>query len=274
MRWEDERYVRLYTRDTVDWHFLSFEAQGLFGLLMRKVDRAGILALGKHGKRGVAAALGHPSRVDAITGALDELIADGCVAIHGSELVIPNFIEAQEAKASDVARQREKREKDRAKTLAALREEPVTVRDEMSHDVTGRHAMSHDVTPSLAVPSLPSLPSRADEETKTQQHRAEFAVEAPTAPESTWNADDFWRWFQSKRQAAGFVAERRIHADRLRTWWSESLGALRGDIRRLKRAVYVFGDDPHWQREGLPWNAFMSQWNQFDAKEVGRASAG
>ena len=62
MRWEDERYVRLYTRDSVDWLMLSLEAQGLLALILRKLDRAGILPLGKHGGRAVAIAVGHPGR--------------------------------------------------------------------------------------------------------------------------------------------------------------------------------------------------------------------
>lgn len=151
MRWEDERYVRLYTRDTADWLSLSFEAQGLMGLVMRKVDRAGILPLGRHGKRAVAIALGHAGRWEAISPALDELLADGCVRVEGDKLFIPNFIEAQEAAQSDAQRQRESRAK--ARTLAAM---AVTNRDEMSQPVTGGHVVSQPVTPSRAVPSLPS----------------------------------------------------------------------------------------------------------------------
>jgi len=119
MRWEDERYVRLYTRDTLDWLSLSFEAQGLLALLLRKVDRAGLLELGKHGKRGVAAAVGHAHRWPAIEPALDELLTDGCIEIRDSVLVFRNFIEAQEAQASDKARKQAQRERDRDKARAA-----------------------------------------------------------------------------------------------------------------------------------------------------------
>lgn len=59
LRWQDERYVRVYTRDTADWLSLSFLAQGLFVLLLRKVDRAGILPLGRQGKKGAVVAIGH-----------------------------------------------------------------------------------------------------------------------------------------------------------------------------------------------------------------------
>ena len=58
MRWDDERYVRLYTRDTTDWLALSWQAQGLFVLILRKVNRAGVIDLGRAGKRGLAAHVG------------------------------------------------------------------------------------------------------------------------------------------------------------------------------------------------------------------------
>ena len=37
MRWEDERYVRVYTRDTPEWCLLSWEARALFLLLLTAV---------------------------------------------------------------------------------------------------------------------------------------------------------------------------------------------------------------------------------------------
>ncbi len=175
MRWEDERYVRLYTRDTVDWLGLSFPAQGLFCLLLRKVDRAGILPLGKHGKRAVAVAVGHGHQWAMLEEPLEELLADGCIRIEGDRLLVPNFIEAQEAIQSDAARKRTQRERDRAN---------VTKRDgggtsgvasaaNMSLGGTDRHetgteshavtdavpSVTPDVTPNHAVPSMPSQAS-------------------------------------------------------------------------------------------------------------------
>ncbi|MCU0693747.1 MAG: hypothetical protein MUF54_20350 [Polyangiaceae bacterium] len=90
MRWTDERYVRVYTRDTIDWLSLSFEAQGLLTLILRKVDRAGLLRLGSRGKPAIAVLVGHPTRWSTIGPALDELLADGCVRIDGDMLVVPN----------------------------------------------------------------------------------------------------------------------------------------------------------------------------------------
>lgn len=189
MRWEDERYVRLYSRDTITWLSLTFEAQGLLALLLRKMDRAGLLRLGPRGVRGVAAAIGHATRWPVIEPALRELLVEGIFTVTGegpdTSLVMPNFLEAQEARASDAARQRDRRERERDKALAASLTAPrdttpesrdeipesVTVRDEVSRcvtqppgNVTPECASVTQppvvVTPSLAVPSL-AVPSRA-----------------------------------------------------------------------------------------------------------------
>lgn len=145
MRWEDERYVRVYTRDTVGWLTLSFDAQALFLLLLRKVDRAGLLELDSVGRRGVAVAVGHPREWTRLEPALEELLADGCVRLSedGRRLLVPNFLAAQEAKASDRARQQKSRET--ARDVAAMNN-----RDSSSHGVTGGHELGQSVTPSHA----------------------------------------------------------------------------------------------------------------------------
>jgi hypothetical protein len=142
VRWEEERYVKLYTRDTADWLALPWQAQGLFALILRKVDKAGILALGKHGRRGLAAHLGGASAWPEIEPHLDTLIADGCVTIRDGALVIPNFTAAQEAAQSTAARKRAQRERDHTE----------------SQNVTDSHAPSRAVTPSHSIPSDP-IPS-------------------------------------------------------------------------------------------------------------------
>jgi hypothetical protein len=190
MRWQDERYVRLYTRDTVDWLALSFEAQALLALLLRKADRAGVIKLGRHGKRGVAAAIGHAHRWDILEPALEELLTDGVVVLQGEALIYRNYIEAQETKQSDKARKQAQRERDRALFLAegnpeatsddairkvaemsreherssqnvtACDETPPSGHDMSSHAVTGGHDASHDVT-SGHTESLRAVPCRA-----------------------------------------------------------------------------------------------------------------
>ena len=163
LRWEDERYVRFYTRDTTDWLLLSWKAQGLLGLIFRKVDRAGVLDLGKSGKRGICVHIGGAAAWSEIEPALDELLADGCVEIRGVHLIVPNFIEAQEATISDAQRKREQRARARDLTrFRALTGQDVPQRDEMSdHEtetsrpVTSGHVATREVTPIRSVPSDP-----------------------------------------------------------------------------------------------------------------------
>jgi hypothetical protein len=166
MNWSDERYVRVYTRDTADWLSLSFLAQGLFCLILRKVDRAGVMQLGRHGRKAVAITVGHAGDWPRLEPALEELLADGCVIIKGDLLVVPNFMEAQEAAMSDAQRQRESREKRLARAMAEGLGlvTAVTGRDIPSQNVTGGHESGENVTSGHAAsqpvtPSVPSLPS-------------------------------------------------------------------------------------------------------------------
>ncbi len=136
MRWDDERYVRVYTRDTPGWCLLSWEARSVFLLLLRVVDRAGILHFGHAGSRAVAAVLRAPE--DVVSRALEELNADGCVQVKADWMVIPNFVSAQETPVSDAARKRDSRARAKAR---AMEDAPTdTERPDMSRAVTQGHS--------------------------------------------------------------------------------------------------------------------------------------
>lgn len=120
MRWEEERYVRVYTRDTPDWIALPWQARATFYELLRKVDRAGIVPMGRSGERGLAALLMLP--FDVVSTGLAALLEDGCLVRSGTDLVVRRYIEAQEARQSDRARQRDSRERARAKAVSATAE--------------------------------------------------------------------------------------------------------------------------------------------------------
>ena len=158
MRWEDERYVRLYTRDTPEWCVLSWEARAFWALLLRAVDRAGVLPVGKAGLAGVAAMLRMPP--DVVECAVAELVEDGCLVEAEGALVVRNYVEAQNARASDKARQQASRERARD--------------DAASRPVTRRHTPSQPVTPNCAVPS-PAQPS-------PEKHEAAAPPAGATAP--------------------------------------------------------------------------------------------
>ncbi len=158
MRWEDERYVRLYTRDTVDWNMWPWQSRALFPLLLRKLDRAGIFELGKHGMAGLADAVRLP--VEVVDAGLAGLIVDGCLERRGEVLVMRSFIEAQESSSTDAQRKRDQRERARSRAqYVELTGQEVTKRDQESQNGTKSHAQSHGVTSGHSVPSVPCLPN-------------------------------------------------------------------------------------------------------------------
>lgn len=171
MNWEDERYVRLYVRDTVTWKLMGWQARCLLPLLLRKVDRVGCLNLDGAGAEGIAALVDIPLEV--ADPGFRALMARGVVEVRDGVLIFPRFLEAQEAKHSDKARQAESRGRKRDALLRDMKAgDNATERDEESQSVTNNHAMgqsvtsshapSHDVTPSRTVLSL-AVPSRAEE---------------------------------------------------------------------------------------------------------------
>jgi len=180
MRWEDERYVRWYTRNTPEWNVLPWQARGLFGLILRELDRAGILDLGRLGLKAVAVQI--RADWDDVEKPLKKLLDDGMLIYREDVqlLAAPNFIEAQECHQSDRARQRAARERarDHARALShgvTPTSQVVTVANGI---VTESHGESHDVTgchsePCLAVPSLaelsdPEAPLTPDEEARVR----------------------------------------------------------------------------------------------------------
>lgn len=147
MNWSDERYVRLYQRDTPDWLLWPWQSRALFPLLLRKADRAGRIPFGRHGARGLAVLVALPPEV--VEPGLAGLVEDGCVVDEGDTLCLRNYVAAQEARTSDRVRQQASRE--RRASRAVTPEPPCHT---MSHDVTPHPAESQHVTPSLAKPSL------------------------------------------------------------------------------------------------------------------------
>lgn len=167
MNWSNERYVRLYTRDTSDWLLLSWQAQALLCLLLRKADRLGEIDLGRHGLKGVAAHVKMPWKV--AEPALEELLADGVVHREDREgrllLVFKNYTIANESTSAGAERMRRYRERHRDAREASPRDE--TSPGDVTGDAHGgdgdvtRDGVTHKVTPIRSVPSDPSVPKAA-----------------------------------------------------------------------------------------------------------------
>jgi hypothetical protein len=144
MRFEDERYIRSYTRDTIAWKMLPWESKCLLQLLFRKVDRVGLLDVGDYGIEGIAVIVELPVHI--VEAGLPKLLEKQMVqwtGDHRDVLFIPNFLAAQEAHTSDAQRKRDQRERATARArLQALGLES----DEMSRGVTDGPVAGQEVT--------------------------------------------------------------------------------------------------------------------------------
>jgi len=240
--WSNERYVRLYTRDSVTWSLWPWEARALFCFLLRKVDRAGVLDLGDNDPaRAVAAVVSMPLSV--VKEHLPSLVESGAIEI-GTAMVMPNYIEAQEAKSSDKQRQSESRgrRRDRARAGAA-----VTPRDKESHPVTDSHTESHRVTPSLAEPSQ-TMPSNSS----SSQPSATTPPLKPQPPEAVEIAQYLYDAIRS--HMPGFRAKwEPARLERALTSWANDIRlAMEQDgatVAELRTAIDVAhrSTDPFWR---------------------------
>jgi hypothetical protein len=121
MDWANERYVRLFVRDTTTWKLLPWQSRALLPLILRKLDRAGVIDLGEDGEEGLAAVVEVP--LEFLQEGLPALLKREVFKMAHGKFVMPNFMAAQEAKQSDAQRKRESREIQR---LAAMRSQDVT----------------------------------------------------------------------------------------------------------------------------------------------------
>lgn len=161
MDWGNERFVRSYTRDTEDDLLLSYEAFALWCVLLRKLDRAGVLEA-KRGAKSVALVVRWP--IEVVERVLPEILADGRLVEHDLGYAAPNFLEAQETPQSDKQRAKESRARraDRSRRITPSHAESraVTNRDgadtNRDSSVTPCHAPSRAVTPCHSEPSEPS----------------------------------------------------------------------------------------------------------------------
>lgn len=153
MNWSDERYVRIYTRDTADLIAVGWEGRLVLYELIRKVDRSGVLDTG-----GDLDVMPDMLRIPAevFRAGLERLRARGCIRITSSAIVVPNYQHAQEAVQSDRLRQRESRAKRRDSAMS----QDVTDGHAVSQAVTKRDAVSHDGSTAGSIP--PSMDAPAD----------------------------------------------------------------------------------------------------------------
>lgn len=179
MNFEDERYVRVYTRKTVTTKLLGWEGRACLHALLLEVDRAGVLDLeGMDPAEALTALADIPIEVTRV--GMPRVIERGVAVVENGRLHLPRFMEAQEARQSDAQRQRESR----ARRAAELRSsegaarsmaQPVTNCDHMkSQNVTDCHDQSHEVTSGHSVLSSAVL--------STKQPSVVSAPDKPATP--------------------------------------------------------------------------------------------
>jgi hypothetical protein len=175
MDWSNERYVRVYTRDTHDLIAVGFEGRAVFYELLRKVDRAGVL---DHG--GDLEVLPELLRIpaDVFQLGLARLKRRRVLRLTSTAIVIPNFLEAQDAPQSDAQRKREERARrrdfalsggppeDRQVSLDSVTEPDANVTS--GHSVPCRadpdlsRAVPIRAVPTLALPPFPEGPDQPE----------------------------------------------------------------------------------------------------------------
>ncbi len=199
MDWSNERYVRVYTRDTTTWKLMDWRGRVVLSLLFRKVDRAGVLDVGHDGVLGLAAVLELP--LDIVEAGIAQLTnvrgGQPTVVDTGTAYVIPNFLDAQEAPQADAQRKRESRSRRRDIALAVSRNLLLPGAGESSGHETGqdRDVGSQPVTPIL------SVPSRSDPESLPPAH-AILPSPVPSTTSSTRGPtlDQLWSELEVERQ--------------------------------------------------------------------------
>lgn len=186
MDWSNERYVRLYTRETAEWRAFCWQAKACLPLMLMHADRIGLVAMrpGPSRMRLLAGLIGIPE--DVVSAGVADLVVDGCLIETDAGFIFKNFIEAQEAEASNAKRCREYRERLRNSEIDTLR--VATTLDESDADT--KNVKTN--TPSLAVPS------RALKETYVELDSTPRLVEAPKVSKLDQEAQQVFEHWKQK----------------------------------------------------------------------------
>lgn len=142
MNFEEEDYIRVYTRDTATWNALGWDGQCVLLQTMRKVGRrTGVFEVGTLDPvEALSFALRAP--VKTVRVGLERMVSLGVAVVADGKIVLPKFLKAQWARRTDAARKRESRDSQRVlsdgDTDGILREivPPVTLGHTESQPVT------------------------------------------------------------------------------------------------------------------------------------------
>lgn len=262
MRFEDERWVKVFIRDTTNWKLLPWQAKCLLSLLFRKVDCAGRIDVGNNHVRSLAAMVDLPMEV--VEAGLAGLIAcnegdEPTAVIDGRDLVLVKFAEAQNANASAKARQREWR----ARRKVAL---DTTIVDNNATSTNSNVALC---LVDVASPNVDA--ERRDVTRRNDQRRGEETEKKDLNPLAALG-------HPSPKKPTGRT--RRERGERLPAGWTptdETVRVVRDLGLEPSKILGAFRD--HWAADGsdrawkVNWDAAFRQWARKDLEFKSRGGS-
>jgi hypothetical protein len=249
MDWSDEHYVKLYTRDTLTWRCWGWEARTLFLNLLRKVNGSGFIETGTLSPvRALVVQLELPESV--VDVGLAQLVASGTAELVDRAVLLPKYVEAQEARKSEAQKKRDYRDgvrrKRRESQLSETPSPPV-----------------HQVAPSGTALDPPSSALLSSAQKKTS------AVDKPQRQPST--AESLFAWWQDRRGEAGLTTEAKPNIARLNSTLKPKLEHHGRPELELRYRAYLAEPkykalEPPW-----PWQMFLAVIEQLKPKAASTA---
>jgi hypothetical protein len=130
VNWSDEKYVKLYVRDSLTWRAWPWQAKALWPLILRKLDGAGLLETGNLDPAD-AVSLQTDIPAEVVRPGLAAIITSGALKSVAGGLVAPSFVDAQEARKTEAQKKRDQRERVRDQRIQAqvteIRAAPVPI---------------------------------------------------------------------------------------------------------------------------------------------------
>ena len=119
MNWSDEHYVKLYTRPTLTWRSWGWEARTVFLHIVKVVDHSGFIETGRMDPvDALVLQLDLPKSV--VGPGLAELVECGTAELVDRAVLLPKFVEAQEARKSETQRKKDFREREVARRRSQI----------------------------------------------------------------------------------------------------------------------------------------------------------
>lgn len=257
MNWCDEKYVKLYTRNTATWVLWPWQARAIFAPLLRATNYAGILETGNgDALTALAALIMFPREVVEV--GINAMLETGTLEKIRCGYLMPKYIEAQEATKTDTRKKRDQRERQRAQAREFV-EAPVTECHQASPSVTecpppAQHSTAQPTTSPPPPPAQPTVSASAEPEMPL--------LPLPKTPDDPFaNGDAFFAHMQLDRHSAGLVTEKPPQG--LNGWFSEMMLEFNGNREAVELTVRNFARDPYWRKENLPIRALMKNWRKY-----------